>query len=274
MAPSVIGPNEPGPSGDPLNPLEPLSSQLKQLSSFLNLVVDDPHELIGDFYRSVLSLPAEKRVTYEGLKDVVEEMKERREFEAELSQFPSLPPQRALAFLEEAVDTLETDLYSNLPRRVNSDSFLITVSALHIMSAAIEEGRLNADDDDFIKQHSLPIIVTLFAHLYRMIEDEEYDEYEKEFVEDISRSWMNIDPEIDTVAVPESQEGYENLRRELIKLGAVKVYANRDISVSKAAEWCGLTVKEFEKLLEDHDLEPRYGPRSDEELFDDGGLGG
>ncbi|MFC4451148.1 UPF0175 family protein [Halorussus aquaticus] len=50
--------------------------------------------------------------------------------------------------------------------------------------------------------------------------------------------------------------------------GAVLAYEKLDISVSRGAELADVRVEEFEELLADHGIRPRYGPDDPSELFE------
>lgn len=68
------------------------------------------------------------------------------------------------------------------------------------------------------------------------------------------------------------ERSIDAVREQVVREGAVLAYEELDISVSRGAELAGVRVQQFEQLLEDHGVRPRYGPDDPNELFEGTGV--
>lgn len=73
----------------------------------------------------------------------------------------------------------------------------------------------------------------------------------------------------DEPGTPPPERSIDAIREEVVREGAVLAYEELDITVSRGAELAGVRVQEFEELLADHGVRPRYGPDDPSELFED-----
>lgn len=155
--------------------------------------------------------------------------------------------------------------------RRKSEAYVIVSVFLERLCESIDPlERVYYQKDDLVER--LSPMTALFSRFY-LIATGEQTEFTDDFLRDLVRASYYLsklsggtpdyDPEELTM-----QEVTLRVRQE----GAIAVYENRDISVGRGAELAGVSTSQFETLLIQNGIVPRYGPAEGAALREGTGL--
>lgn len=248
------------------SPLEPLHSQLEQFEAGLELIFDDRLEFIDSVFDDLLSRSPNDRFTRSP--EIVREHV-RAEFgstDALKAQLLGIDRDRLLVFLERLVEKLRDETLESVFYERDADDHLVVISALQCILSGIWSMQDSAEQID--DEGVLAVITALWARLYDLVRGNR-ESLDEETVRDIARARYYL-AEATNDTVPENPEKrtHDALYQDAVELGAIVAYANLNISVSRGAELAGVSRRTFESLLMEHDVRPRYGPQSVDELYE------
>ncbi|MEF8979253.1 MAG: hypothetical protein V5A39_10330 [Haloarculaceae archaeon] len=256
-----------GPS-EYLDPLAPLSSQFQQLKSMMELVFDDYEEFLHDLNRDVLALPREERFTrsHEVLREHVED--QFGSADAFAAVFPQSDPDNLPAFLEQVFDKLLTDVLEGVFFQRNPEDHLILAALFQTLNYSIQQ--LTEADKQEVKNRIASTMLALVSRLQSVLSDSP-ETLPEEAVWDTAYGLHYVTAENDRASFPNPAEmSFAEAKQEVIEFGAMIAYARLDISLSRGAELADVTPDEFRDKLDRFDVQPRFGPNSVEELYEDG----
>lgn len=256
-----------GPS-EYLDPLAPLSSQFQQLKSMMELVFDDYEEFLQELNRDVLALPPEERFTrsHEVLREHVED--QFGSADAFAAVLPQSDPEKLPAFLEQVFDKLLTDVLEGVFFQRSPEDHLILAALFQTLNYSIQ--RLTEADEQQVKNRIASTMLALLSRLQHVLSDSP-ETLPEEAVWDTAYGLHYVTAEDDRASFPDPAEmSFEEAKQEVIEFGAVIAYARLDISLSRGAELADVAPDEFRAKLDRFDVQPRLGPNSVEELYEDG----
>lgn len=268
----VNGPSSPQSPNS--GPYEPFQNEFRRVRQMLGLFFDEPEDVLRNFYQNILSLPPEERFTksQERLKELL------------LEEVGDLDTIRAIAPINKSDLERHTDLFIDLSEDLISNTLegvlgnreaegLICLSAGY---AAIRHGfvhlKEHSDTPEEDKEQIMSCTLAFFARLIHLQDLDEEDVDEEIVIKDIAYTLHYIEDAVDEethFVNPDTLE-FEKVQQQVREFGAVLAYASLNISVGRGAELAGVSQYEFKKLLDRFDVEPRYGPPSVEDLYDDG----
>lgn len=274
------GSSDQGPSSGPFSLLaSDYRKAMNLLEVFLDFL-DEPGIGLQDIAKEIQSLPPEQRFTdsFEvyfklfGISDPeeadvgdlpgdFENVLADSDKRSTLLRLLQLIDQEAAKLEQESFDRLLSDRDQDL------DFLLFAVYLLKlrdILGTLESRIRNEAEADDTTQL--LSELAALHSH-FILIALGEKSEFDESILRDTlrydfyDRMRQGRDPKQD----PDELERDEVVA-ELGRQGAVAAYDRLSISVSRGAELGGIHRKEFEKLLVEHGIQPRYGPSSGDDL--------
>jgi predicted HTH domain antitoxin len=268
------GPNSPrGPDG---GPFEPLQNEVRSIRTTLGLFFDDPEEVFRNIYEDVLALPPEERFTnsIQVFGEVIREEVGSLEAAAALSNLDESDSQR----MNRRLITLSGELMERSLQAVWTDRdaqpAVATAAGLAAIRAGFQYLEEQPEVPDENRKQIVSTLLALMARIFNIADLEPNEVDVDDILRDLGYTVHYIEDATGTgPEFPDPDETeFEEVRDELYRLGAVIAYQNLEISVGRGAELAGLSRFEFEDLLAEHDLEPRYGPESADDLQDGVGL--
>lgn len=266
------GPRSPQSPGR--GPFEPLQNEVRSIRTTLGLFFDNPEEVFKSIYQDVLALPPEERFTNsvkvfgEAIREEVGSL-EAAEALSDLDESDSHRMNRRLISLsEELIEALLQEVWTTRDAR----PAVATAAGLTAIRVGLQYLEEHPDVPDEDRKQIISTLLALMARIFNLA-DLEPDEVEvDEILQDFGYAVYYIeDATEEGPDFPNPDEAApDEVRDELYKLGAIIAYHNLNISVGRGAELAGMSRFEFEELLEESDIEPRYGPESTEELYRDG----
>lgn len=131
-----------------------------------------------------------------------------------------------------------------------------------------EIDRRGADSDDKEAKRLLSTYFAAASRWYKLSMGEADVQY-KDIAADIR--WIDYSskpPDQRVLATPPSERDTHDLVGDVVKEAAVLAYDHLDITVSRGAELAEISIQQFQQLLVDNDIRPRYGPTTPDELFE------
>lgn len=252
------------------SPFAPLVSQLEQFEAGLQLLFDNPQEFVSEMADAVLSHPPEERFTTST--EIIREHV-RVEFgspEALEAKLPDFNRSRLLDFLEQIVEKLRDDTVKGVFYEREAEEYLILAGAHQCILNGIWE--MKDSDRDADEERLLAIVTALWMRLYKLIQSDQTS-VDRETICDIGWTQYYLANATGDVRKKDPREReYNEIYTDAVELGAVVAYTHLNISISRGAELADMSRKSFKKLLSDYDVQPRYGPQSLDELYEDDSL--
>jgi len=251
-----------------LDPLAPLSSQFQQLKSMLEFVFDDHEELLQDLTDDILALPPEERFTmsHEVLREHVED--QFGSTDAFTAILPESNPAKLPAFLEQVFDTLLTDVLEGVFFHRNPQDHLALAALFQTLEYSIR--RLDEVEDQEAKNRVASSMLAILSRLQHILADSP-ESLPAEAIWDTAYGLHYLTTEDSGPDFPNPVgTSFDEVKEHVIGFGAVIAYARLDISLSRGAELAGVSSEEFRANLDRYDIEPRFGPNSVAELYEDG----
>lgn len=251
-----------------LDPLAPLSSQFQQLKSMMELVFEDYEEFLQDLNEDILALPPEERFTrsHEVLRDHVEG--KFGSSDAFAAILPESDPAKLPAFLEQVFDKLLEDVLEGVFFQRNPEDHLVLAALFRTLEYSIQ--RLDETDDHETENRIASTMLALLSRLQHILADSP-ESLPDEAIWDTAYGLHYVTAGDSGPDFPNPEgASFDETRNGVIEFGAVIAYARLSISVSRGAELAGVAPEEFRSKLDRYDIEPRYGPNSKEELYEDG----
>lgn len=258
-------------------PFEPLQNELRPLRTMMGLFFDNPDEFIRDSYEEVLALPPEERFTESVnyfVEQIVEEVGDVETIRA-LTPTNQISGQRLNNIVIDLCDQLIDSTLKGV-WRFRDSSIQITLSSGFL---AVKSGFSHLmDEPEIPKQERDQILSSGLAFFARLTHLQDLDEDEidtKAVIRDVAYTLHYIEDAIDDEPQfpnPSTLE-FEEIQQMVYEFGAAIAYRYLNISVGRGAELANISRFEFEEVLEKHGVEPRYGPSSVEELYDDDDVG-
>lgn len=258
------------PHGPNTGPIGPLQHELRSMRTMLGLVVDDPETVIREVYTETLDLPPEKRFTesVELLQDTLLGEVEDIETAKALLPHDDGDGQRLGSIVAELCSQLVDSTLESVWRDRDAEVAIAIAAGFVAVQSGFEyfvnEPEIPTEDRDQI----LSSAISLFARLLSL-EDIDSEQFDPEaLLTDIGYAVYYIDEGIQGTSEFPNPGASESgtVRQELREFGAVIAYARLNISVGRGAELAGVSRFRFEEILEDHEISPRYGPFSVDEL--------
>lgn len=271
------------------DPFKPLSSQLDQFNLFLQVIFDDPEETIENVCKDILELPPEER--FGDSISLIEDRIEQEVGSADVveSLAPDVDRLKALKNLSSLLDTLIDQTLDGVWYYRDAESYIVLSAGYSVIQYGIdrriEEAKEGAASVDVEQMFSATM--AYFCRLWVLAQ--EYTETDQEVAEADDRSgrreliirdvyrtmyyvWNAVESE-----EADREEGFEHpsdldfesMHKEVRALGAAVAYARLNISIGRGAELAGVSRFEFEDILDRFSVEPRYGPQSVEELYEE-----
>lgn len=251
-----------------LDPLAPLSSQFRQLESMLKLVFDDYEDALRALTDDVLGLPPDERFTRSN--EVLQEHLEERfgSTDAFAAVLPESDPEKLPAVLDGLFDALQADVLEGVYVRRNPDDHLVLAAMVQTLRYCVR--RLDESDERETRNRIASTMLALVSRLQDVLA-ESPESIPDDAVRDTAYGLYYVSAGDDGPEFP-SPEGrpLEEVREQVIEFGAIVAYVRLNISLGRGAELAGLPPDRFEAALDEYDVEPRFGPKSVEELYDDG----
>lgn len=251
-----------------LDPLAPLSSQLRQLESMMGLIFDDYDEFLRDLTQEILSLAPEERFTqsHEVLRDHMEA--QFGSTDAFAAVLPESDPEKLPAVLEQLFGKSSSDVLEGVYLQRRPDDHLVLAALLQTLNYGIQ--RLEEADQQELKNRLGSTILALLCRLHR-ISAESPDSLGDDAIWDTAYGlhYVSVDDEGQDVPNPD-QLSFDDAEQHVLEFGAVIAYSQLDISVSRGAELARTSTKEFRDLLDRYEIDPRFGPSTVEELSANG----
>lgn len=251
-----------------LDPLAPLSSQFQQLESLLELVFEDYEAFIQGLIDDVLSLPPEERFTrsHEVLREHIEDRFGSTDAFAAL--LPESDPEKLPAVLSQLFDRLLTDVLEAVLFQRDPEDHLVLAALVQTLSYSVH--LLDTTDEQEIRNRVASTMLALLSRLQHVLDDSP-ESLPNEAIWDTARGLHYATAEDSGPDFPNPERlSFDEAKQHVIEFGAVIAYARLNISLSRASELADVPPGEFRSKLDRYDIEPRYGPNSVEELYDDG----
>lgn len=251
-----------------LDPLAPLSSQFQQLKSMMELVFDDYDEFFQDLNEDILALPPEERFTqsHRALRNHIED--KFGSTDAFTAILPESNPAKLPVFLKQLFDKLLTDVLEGVFFQRNPEDHLVLAALFQTLDYSIRH--LEEADDQETKNRIASTMLALLSRLQNTLVDSP-ESLPDEAIWDTAFGLHCITAGDSGPDFP-NPEGmsFDEAKEHVIEFGAVIAYARLNISLNRGAELAGVAPEEFRTKLDRYDIEPRYGPNSVEELYEDG----
>lgn len=251
---------------DYLDPLASVSSQFQQLQSLLALVFDDYEGFVEELTDDILATPPERRFTH-SLEVLQEHVEERfGSTDAFTAVLPESNPDRIPVVVDQLIDRLLDDLLEGVFHQREPEDRLVLVALFQGIRYGMQ--RIEEDEELEAREQIVSSILALISRLHRDLDDSQ-DSISDDVTRDVAYGLHYITTGDEGPQFPYPDEvSFEESKQNVIELGAVVAYARLDISVSRGAELAGLPPQEFREVLDQYDVEPRFGPTSLGELSD------
>lgn len=253
--------------GEYLDPLAPLASQFQQLRSMMELVFDDYEEFLQDLNEDILALPPEERFTQSH--EVLREHVENRfgSTDAFAAILPESDPEKLPAFLQQVFDKILTDVLEGVLFQRDPEDHLILAALFQTLNYSIR--RLSEAEKQETKDRIASTMLAMVSRLQNILSDSP-ESLPDEAIWDTAYGlhYLTIQDSGPDFPNPDKMS-YDEAKQQVIEFGAVIAYARLSISISRGAELAGTSTDEFRTKLDRYDVEPRFGPNSVEELYED-----
>lgn len=265
--PSLIdGPN--GPDNPDNGPYGPLQNELGDIRYAMSNFFDDPEQKFREFYEGLLSLPRSERFS-NSAEDFKQELIDAAGSEGAVE---ALFPQNSINqnFFVSFIRLLGTRFLEAAEEDVRLNRNPEVPLAFMCLGEGLRTGFSHLGREEVNNEHILSCSMALMARLLQLGEKPDETEPE-EIIKDAAYMVYHIDAAISSEPRYQDPEelNYDEMRSIVRSVGAIIAYKEMDISIGRGAELAGVSRPEFEQMLENSDINPRYGPSSVDELYDD-----